>query len=258
MDQDLCYICFGDSTENGGFLDSTCSCTGSLKIHLFCLARLIMNNHIQCMTCKNVFKPVQDQKMLVIQKCNLYHVIIQQVNHNYKQDGTSYIYLMSSETQIKIRECNYSKGKKHGTSYEWNYSVKKKIYYLAKEINYNMNVLHGTKINYYPNGVCETLTNYLNGKKHGDYIRRYENNILMQKSKYNNGKKHGAFLSFYPNGSPDIICIYKNGIFDGQYMKFKRNGAVLQCQMYIDGTVIEEPAKEFLITSVVPKRRYSV
>lgn len=258
MDQDLCYICFGDHTENGGFLDSACSCTGSLKIHLFCLTRLVINNQFNCMTCKKTFTPIQEQKNLVIQKYNINTVAIQQVNARFKLDGVTSLYLMTLDTQVKLKEINYSNGNKHGKTYEWHFIPKKRIYYLAKEINYNMNVLHGTSINYYPNGVCETITNYANGKKHGEYIRRYQNNVLMQTSLFKNGKRHGAFTSFYPNCNPDTICTYNNGLFDGHYIKFRRNGTVLQTHTYENGVIMTERSKDTFMTSIIPKRRYSL
>ncbi len=243
MDQDTCYICIGDHTEKGGFLDSACKCSGTMKIHLLCLARMIFNKDHICGTCKTGFAPLMHGKRVDFHKRGTQHMYISEVIQNekytfptYDKNGAFSTYFMSKDDEIKLSEGTYVHNKTHGLFRAWNLTRKGK-YFLKQEINYDMNVMNGPYKTFYPNGTINELIIYIKGKKHGEYIRRYENNIIMQKCTYVHGKINGPFESYYPNGNKDIVCSYLYGKLHGDYYKYNVSGVLKNSLIYNNGNI---------------------
>ncbi len=243
MDQDTCYICLGDHTEKGGFLDSACKCSGTMKIHLMCLARMIFNKDYNCGTCQTRFAPFMHGTRVDFHKRGTQHMYISEVLQNqkytfptYDKHGAFSTYFMSKDDEIKLSEGTYVHNKIHGLYRAWRLTKKGK-YYLQQEINYDMNNLNGLYTTFYPNGNIDSSITYTKGKKHGEYIRRYENNVIMQKCTYVHGKIEGKFESYYPNGNKDIVCSYINDKLHGDYYKYKVSGDLKHSLIYNNGNV---------------------
>ena len=116
MDQDTCYICLGDHTEKGGFLDSSCACSGTMKIHLLCLARMVFNKDYTCGTCRTGFAPIMHGTRIQIHKRGTQHIYIDEVSkkseYHYEKNGIHLFYFMKlnlvKERSFMIKCMDYS------------------------------------------------------------------------------------------------------------------------------------------------------
>ncbi len=237
MDQDTCYICIGDASEKGGFVDSACLCSGTMKLHVLCLARLILNKIYYCQTCKEGFKPIINGQLSTITKKGTDRIdIIGRHETTHLLHGSNTTYLMKPDNEFLILQGSYENSKAHGLFRQWKITKKGK-YYLHSEATYDKHVLHGLSTSLYPNGIINSSIIYVKGKKHGEHVRRYENNVIMQKCTYVHGQIHGPFESWYPNGNKDIVCSYLHGKLHGPYLKYNVSGLLKVQQMYTNGSM---------------------
>ena len=248
MDQDAsCYICLGDASEKGGFIERACECTGTIKIHLFCIFEQMDSGFSNCGACKTVFLPIMDgkpiksypfkkgfKKYIQIWQCSVLTNCTNYRIHNKDLDGIFKIWNISVEPEVLVKQGQYVHNQMDGEFIEW--SEHKSRYYISSKTNYSKGKLHGLRAIYYPNGVANTIATYENNNKCGLFVRRYENNVIIQQCNYVNGKIEGAFESYYPNGKIDIICTYKDDKLHGLYKKWRADGSLHTECVYDHGT----------------------
>lgn len=270
MDQEsTCYICLGDHTEKGGFVDSACICTGTNKIHVLCIIQQINNGFKICGACKTVFHPkcngmpiwgTMSEKKARNKDIKYIEVYQYKGTIRYMRHGYSIKWNVSVDPEVIIKQEYYIDGRMNGEFIEW--SEFKGKFYISKKTNYSNGLLHGSVASFYANGVEESIATYDKNNKHGLFVRRYENNNIMQKCNYVNGKIEGQFESYYPNGKVDTICTYVKNKLHGTFKKWKTNGSLhIEC-VYNHGkpvpvvmttTLIDDEAPLPAMTAAVPR-----
>jgi antitoxin component YwqK of YwqJK toxin-antitoxin module len=232
-----------ENTLQYKFATCPCNCK-TIKIHTSCLIIQMLNGFKQCGACRKNFTTIKDGVSCTISQYDINHMMITNLNTN----GYIIEELYNYKTLQLIRRTTIQDDKKNGLQECWNIT-KKGIYYLASQIEYNNNQLHGSYKKYYPNGVVEVDTTYTHNTKNGSFIRRYENNVLMQYTTYINGKLNGEFKSFYPNGTVDIECSYKNNKLHGPYKKLRSDGSVHIIATYHNGIMTHSGALHLELTA---------
>ena len=79
-------------------------------------------------------------------------------------------------------------------------------------ITYNtQNIKDGETINYYPNGITQSIIPYINGEVNGIIESYHTNQKLESKGMIINNLQQGVFEYFYKNGNPKARILYVDG-----------------------------------------------
>jgi antitoxin component YwqK of YwqJK toxin-antitoxin module len=90
-------------------------------------------------------------------------------------------------------------------------------------------------ITYYSNGVIQTKTQWMGGKKHGDDILCYESGSIHYKKKFEFDKQIGESIMYYENGNLKAKRTYINGKQNGEEVSFYESGKLDRKGNYTDG-----------------------
>ncbi|MFT5823558.1 MAG: antitoxin component YwqK of YwqJK toxin-antitoxin module [Crocinitomix sp.] len=89
--------------------------------------------------------------------------------------------------------------------------------------------------NYYPNGNIKDSTITVNDILEGTSIDWYENGIIERIDSWSNGERDGIIKSFYPSGQLESISFAKKGQKEGPYLKYYESGILKMESRYEDG-----------------------
>jgi antitoxin component YwqK of YwqJK toxin-antitoxin module len=173
-----------------------------------------------------------------------------------KQHGPQYSFITDSDgNQFDYLTETFVDDKKEGPTicfYKKN-SIK-------KIENYKQNKLHGTVTEYYPNGIIQSISEYIDG--HQETYKEYHSNGVLHRSiiyvnnwiadghyvEYHNNQQQkriftimnrqrfDEYREFYPNGQEQIICFYnENEKLNGEMRTYHDNGQLKSLETYING-----------------------
>jgi antitoxin component YwqK of YwqJK toxin-antitoxin module len=113
--------------------------------------------------------------------------------------------------------------------------------------SYKNGVLHGEKTIYFSlrdagsknkPAVLQTIP-YQNGELHGTMIDYFPDGIVKRKTNYHNGEKHGKTEHFHPGGRLFIVERWKNNKRHGWWITYEESGKELGRKYYYDGEELE-------------------
>ena len=79
-------------------------------------------------------------------------------------------------------------------------------------ITYNsQNIKDGETVNYYPNGIIQSIIPYTNGKVNGIVESFYPNGLTESLGMIINNLQEGVFKYFHSNGRPKSKIVFSNG-----------------------------------------------
>lgn len=202
-EEDQCYICWGEETEESPFAKEPCNCKGSIHIHATCLEKL---NSKKCSTCKKDFRYYSSDGIPVTHKHEETYIQEIKVDRHGKYHGKVRTYFKNN---IVRSETEYIHGEKEGLHIE-NHPMDIDDYStptLYKTAYYHKNKKHGEEITYYDDGSIYEKKPYHEGLLHGKHIRYnwkklifempYEHGVLHGRSKvYNDVERLYCFLTY--------------------------------------------------------------
>jgi antitoxin component YwqK of YwqJK toxin-antitoxin module len=216
-DEDNCYICLTDSSEESFINPSPCKCKGSIKIHKSCLES-VRKNSPRCGICKCEYN-IENE---FIEYHNNGSIKAIHNLQNGKVNGISIYYFLDGTVSF---ESTYVDGVLNGTV---------KGYYHRKNTTQKLlqciiNYIDGKKIDYkeyFENGrliVEDFYDSDENIKTHKTY---HLNGILAAECNYIKGKAHGIYKEYHYDGNLKTECNYVKGLLDGPVKKYYENGEI--------------------------------
>ena len=98
-------------------------------------------------------------------------------------------------------------------------STKSVTPYLGDEI-------HGTYVEYWPNGAKRVEVNYYDGLKDGPTSLYWDNGRVREQGRYLRGRKHGLWQNHHSSGILVAVLPYERGRLSGPYVAYHTNGNI--------------------------------
>lgn len=172
---------------------------------------------------------------------------------NFELDSTWIFY---NDSQEKVSEITYKRGKKNGVQITYRDGVPYEKTFYANDKRTD------EVLNYYPTGELRSRIPIEEGKEHGDgfeYSRDgriitllgYKEGNLRKADKVNRydneGKKRGPWIGFHPNGVLASEGYYMNDKKNGIFKTFDKKGDLLTLEKYRDGELVVDSEESVIL-----------
>lgn len=169
-----------------------------------------------------------DDKLTNVVKYNLDTI----TKTNYEEGMLMFYH---SNLGVKSKEGKVINGLKQGLWKRYN-----KDGVLIKEYNLKEGKDHGKRIDYYPNGKVESISNWDNNMQIGLTKYFFENGAIKEINYVKNKKLHREFIEYYKSGQIKTQEFYWNGKLKDTSKYFYENGQIKVIQIFnLDTTTLK-------------------
>lgn len=217
MENEACYICWEEESNENKFLpNQICKCK-SLKLHIKCFIKL--EEKLHCSVCK------EDYENIKIQKENKIFKIHKRIREEYTvnsfgvKHGT---YKSFYPTGSIFIYCYFNNGLRHGLFRMFHLNME------IKELGYfKYGNKEGEHLRYYDNGNIMEQIYYEFGELNGPHIFYDTEGKFLMNGYYRDSLPHNKLILYHPNGKKWLESHYKNGILHGRVKEWNPNGTLL-------------------------------